>query len=206
MSLKRRQFLMFLGATAGTVSLGSLTNGSQSGEPWRTQVASASSELAFKPVKSPMPVTSMGIAQDKQVSEYSRFVVQDDLVLPEGYTYDIIAAWGDAVGDSHFGYNNDYISLVETKPGEGYLTVNFEYISATAWMDAYETVMGRALPLEDVKAAVEAAGEDGIDAFALSAINPLKAKILTVCEAALTDLGIGVIAVRRDAEGRWVRT
>ncbi len=66
--------------------------------------------------------------------------IQDDLVLPEGFTYDVIAAWGDRVGDSRFGYNNDYLSFVPTGPDQGYLTVNFEYISAETWEQTYPAV------------------------------------------------------------------
>lgn len=77
---------------------------------------------------------------------YSAYEVADDLVLPEGFTYDIIAAWGDKVGDSHFGYNNDYLSFVETGENEGLLTVNFEYISAKPWIQTYQKVIGKSLP------------------------------------------------------------
>jgi secreted PhoX family phosphatase len=52
----------------------------------------------------------------------------------QGFTYDVVAQWGDKVGDSRFGYNNDYLSFIETSPGQGYLTVNFEYISGRTWL------------------------------------------------------------------------
>ncbi|HIK46553.1 MAG TPA: hypothetical protein IGR64_17005 [Leptolyngbyaceae cyanobacterium M65_K2018_010] len=49
MSLNRRQLLMFFGATAGTVALGSIAK--TAGDSWElgSQTASASTGLAFKP-------------------------------------------------------------------------------------------------------------------------------------------------------------
>ena len=70
------------------------------------------------------------------MAAYSTYEVKDELVLPEGFTYEVIAAWGDRVGDSRFGYNNDYLSLRETSPDRGLLTVNFEYISAFSLPDS----------------------------------------------------------------------
>ncbi|MFZ4639118.1 MAG: PhoX family protein [Nodosilinea sp.] len=206
MSLNRRQVLLFFGATAGTVALGSLPG--QSGNPlgMGAAEAAASAELAFKPVKLPMPITSAGIGTDRQVSEYATFKLMDDLVLPPGYTYNVIAAWGEAVGDSRFGYNNDYLSYVETAPGQGYLGVNFEYVSASTWMATYTEVLGKTLPFEAVKAAVKAAGDDGIDAYSLPDGDPLKAQIQAIAQEALIDMGIGVISVRKAADGSWERT
>ncbi|MGF1568347.1 MAG: PhoX family phosphatase [Nodosilinea sp.] len=206
MSLNRRQFLLFFGATAGTVALGSFPNQRPGSLGFGAQSAlGAVPGLAFKPVKAPMPVPTLGIAADQQAAEYATFAVMDDLVLPEGYTYNVIAAWGDPVGDSRFGYNNDYLSYVETAPGAGYLSVNFEYISAATWMQTYEPVLGKTLPFAEVMAAVEAAGEDGINAYALPDGDPLKAQIQAISEEALVDLGVGVISVRKAADGTWAR-
>lgn len=207
MSLKRRQFLMFLGATAGTVTLGNLSTSNRSATSLlQTAPAFASNgRVGFSPVKSPMPLAGMGMDAATQISEYARFTVQDDLVLPEGYTYDVIAAWGDPLGDSRFGYNNDYLSFIETKPGEGYLTVNFEYVSAETWMAIYPQVIGKDLPFDEIKAAAEIAGEGGIDVYGMGALNPMKAKLQALCEEALVDLGIGVIYVKRQPDGRWLR-
>jgi secreted PhoX family phosphatase len=206
MSLKRRQFLMFMGATAGATALSPL---SRSGQPlinpWPGTPALASG-LPFEPVQGPMPLASMGIDKADEPARFAQYVVKDDLVVPQGYTYDVIGAWGDPVGDSRFGYNNDYLSFVETAPGEGYLTINFEYISASTWMETYPEVIGQALPWDDLKAAFEAAGEDGIVVDELPAANPLKAQLLELGKEALTDVGIGVIGIRRNASGQWERT
>lgn len=203
MSLNRRQFLLFFGATAGTAALGSFPSASMGG---LGQPALASTGLAFKPVKLPMPLKTAGLGTEQQMADYSSFAVVDDLVLPEGYVYDVIAAWGDPVGDDHFGYNNDYLSYVETAPGQGLLSINFEYISGGTWMETYSQVMGKSLPFEAVAAAVAAAGDDGVDAFSLPEGDPLKAQIQAIAEAALSDLGLGVISVRKTASGGWERT
>jgi len=206
MSLNRRQLLMFFGATAGTVALGSFSKTSGNGLGLGAQAASASSGVAFKPVRVPMPIATAGVAPEQQATEFATYVVKDDLVLPEGYTYNVIGAWGDPVGDSRFGFNNDYLSYVETSAGEGFLSINFEYISALTWMETYQPVLGKELPFDEVKAAAEAAGEDGIDVYSLPDSDPIKAQIQAIAEEALIDLGIGVISIRKTSNGTWERT
>ncbi|MGG6297075.1 PhoX family protein [Leptolyngbya sp. AN02str] len=210
MTLKRRHFLMFLGASAGSVALQSFVpSGGRSLSNTLTlkgNPAFAQGVLPFTPIKGAMPIETDGVALTKQVEEYSRFAVVDDVVVPEGFTYDVVAAWGDPVGDSRFGYNNDYLSFVETAPGEGYLTVNFEYISPLPWNQTFEEVVGKALPVDAVLAAAEASGDEGINAFALADGDAVKTQVMDYCKEAMIDVGIGVISVRREADGRWVRT
>ncbi|MBF2074680.1 MAG: DUF839 domain-containing protein [Synechococcales cyanobacterium C42_A2020_086] len=206
MSVKRRHFLMFLGAGAGSLALQPLLSQNGQRSLLGQSATAQTTTLPFTPVKGPMPLANDGMDRAKQLADYSQFVVQDDVVLPEGYTYNVIAAWGEPVGDSRFGYNNDYLSFVETAPGEGFLTVNHEYISSIPWTQTFEQVIGKAMPFDAVKAAVEAAGDEGVDAFALPDGDPLKAQIAEVSKEALIDLGISVISVRREANGQWVRT
>ncbi len=210
MALKRRDFLLFLGASASTVVLGSCTpSGKNSSIPFANQSSTDSSVvsgLSFKPIKAPIPLPTDGVELVKQVQGYSDYEIKDDLVLPEGFTYDVIAAWGDKVGDSRFGYNNDYLSFVETGKDEGFLTINFEYISAKPWIQTYQQVIGKSLPFEKLETALKPSGKDGINAFALADNNPTKAMIQDVTKEALIDLGIGVISIRREADGKWVRT
>ncbi|WP_299408349.1 hypothetical protein [Acaryochloris sp. IP29b_bin.148] len=58
----------------------------------------------------PIPLGIEGFSPEQQIETYNTFQVIDDLVLSEGYTYETIAAWGEKVGDSRFGYNNDFRS------------------------------------------------------------------------------------------------
>ncbi|MEC1591540.1 PhoX family protein [Bacillus sonorensis] len=58
---------------------------------------------------------------------------KDELVLPKGYRYDVIASYGDKInpkGDT-FGFNNDYTLYfpMDNKKGRGLLWVNHEYVS-----------------------------------------------------------------------------
>jgi uncharacterized protein len=209
MSLKRRHFLMFLGASAGSLTLGSMAQtGQKLAMPFQTGAAQAATPggLSFEPIKGPMPLMTDSMAATEQKSLFSTYEVVDDLVLPEGFTYDVIAAWGDPVGDSRFGTNNDYISFIETSEGEGYLVVNHEYVSSLPWSQGFEQVVGKSIPIEAVTAAAEAASEDGIDAYTLPDDDPIKAQIREVSVEALIDQGLSVISIRKNPDGRWVRT
>ncbi|KAM3112794.1 PhoX family protein [Phormidesmis sp. 146-33] len=215
MPLKRRDFLSFLSGVAGTIAVGSVlkSTGQKFSMPFQSPAGETpigtspiTSGLSFQPVKSPIPSVNSKIALDQQIAELKQFKVVDDLVLPEGFTYDVIAGWGDKVGDSRFGYNNDYLSFVETAPNEGYLTINFEYISAIPWLQSYEKVLGQSLPFKDVEAALKKSGDKGLDASKLPAKDALKAKIRAISEEALIDQGMGVISIRKTADGRWERT
>jgi len=215
MTIKRRDFLTFLGGMGGAMLLDVVSSDRlipkfsmpfMETEASNSAVAATSSKLSFKPIKGAMPLITDAIALSKQAMAYKNFEVVDDLVLPEGFVYDVIAAWGDKVGDSRFGYNNDYLSLVETSKDEGYLTINFEYISSIPWEQAYEKVIGKALPFSEVASSIKALNLKDIDAWSLKASNPLKSKIELIAKEALIDLGIGVISVRRTASGKWERT
>ncbi|MFB2876007.1 PhoX family protein [Floridanema aerugineum] len=198
MKVKRRDFLLFLGAGAATVALGTYLLKQKKG---------ILSGIGFQPVKGPMPLETQDIPVAQQIADFSKYEVKDDLVLPEGYTYDIVGAWGDKIGDSRFGYNNDYLSFVETGTDEGYLAINFEYISALPWFQTFEKVIGKNLPNSEIQAALEKAGKTGINAFALPPEQAeFKAKIQQVSEEALIDLGMGIISIRKNAEGKWERT
>ncbi len=208
MTVSRRNFLLFLGANVGSIALNPVIHQKQTSsfplELSKTATAATKSNLPFTPVQVPLPLKVEAITPQEQVSRYANYEVKDDLVLPEGYEYQVIAAWGDPVGDSRFGYNNDYLSLVETAPNEGYLTINFEYISGGTWMSSYPIVIGEDLPFGEVKAQTNEQGE--IDAFTLAEDSPLKGQIKAISREGLIDQGMGVISVRRNSSGKWERT
>lgn len=202
--MKRRNLLLFLSAAAGTAAIASLAKNHQKFSiPFQS---SGSATISFKSVQGPMPLLTDAIASNQSISALAQYEIQDDLVLPEGFTYDVIGAWGDKIGDSRFGYNNDYLSFVETAANEGYLTINFEYISAIPWLQSYSKVLGKKLPVEAVQAELKKNGDRGLNAFALAEKNPLKTQIATICKEALIDQGMGVISIRKNAEGKWERT
>ena len=210
MNVNRRHFLLFFGAAAGSLATGSwsqkkiMPNSSSVMAETTTKFGTTTASLNFQPVKVPLPLNTDIFPIAQQLETYQSYEVKDDLVLPEGFTYDLIAAWGDRVGDSRFGYNNDYLSLIETAPNEGYLAVNFEYISGGTWMQTYPAVIDKQLPFAELIAMAQAT-EGEIDAFSLED-NDLKAKIQEVSREGLIDQGLGVISVKRNADGKWERT
>ncbi len=204
MSLKRRNFLKFLAGGTGVVTLGSLpaceTFRRAPSPPLTPQTIPP--VLPFAPIQGPMPLAYGPLSPQEQIQAYQTYTVVDDVVLPEGFAYQTIAAWGDPVGNSRFGYNNDYLSFVETEANAGYLTINFEYISAKTWMETYSQVIGKSLPFASTIAALKG---KPIDAYALPDNNPLKAQIRQICQEAFTDIGLGVIALQRGTDGKWTR-
>ena len=219
MNVNRRKFLLFFGASASSIAWDCLgnTNTDWEQESFKSGISKAFAEipnsssaavnhsLKFQPIKVPLPLEINKISVSEQIQVYSSYETQDDLVLPEGFTYDLVAAWGDRVGDSRFGYNNDYLSLIETAPNEALLTVNFEYISGSTWMQTYPLVIGKQLPFAEVKAKTEAQ-EGEIDAFSLSDDDELKIQIKDISREGLIDQGLGVISLRRKENGQWERT
>jgi uncharacterized protein len=208
MVLKRRDFLLFMGTGAGSVALHyALTSCHKSLMQFAKLASTAESFSNFEPVKSPIPLLTDGGELTKQLLQnYSDYEIKDDLVLPKNFTYDVIATWGDKVGDSRFGYNNDYLSYIETGKDEGYLTVNHEYISAKPWLETYQQVIGKSLPLAEIEAAVKRAGKDGLNAFALAENNATKGQVREISQQGLIDLGLSIISIRRNTDGKWVRT
>ncbi len=207
MSITRRDFLLLLGGSAGTVALSSL-GGCDTKVAVQPTTQNTKAIFTFNPIKGPIPLETAGIRPEEQKQWYSTYEVQDDLILPKGYEYQIIAAWGDKVGDSRFGYNNDYLSFVQTGENEGYLSINFEYISAIPWMQTYQQVIGKSLPFDEVKTALKASksGKNEVNAFGLPENNPIKAQIREISKEALLDQGLGIISIRKTENGKWERT
>ncbi|PLS18464.1 hypothetical protein CVD28_07325 [Bacillus sp. M6-12] len=54
---------------------------------------------------------------------------RDELVVTQGFQYDIVATWGEDIGNGErFGFNNDFNCYFGNNPNEGVLWVNHEYI------------------------------------------------------------------------------
>jgi secreted PhoX family phosphatase len=104
---------------------------------------------------------------------------RDDVVLPEGFRYDVVIRWGDpftAAGET-FGYNNDWIGAFALGSAEeALLTINQEYISVAylgdvaLYPETFKALRGREATIDDFK----------------------------------RDVGLSVLRVRRDgATGAW---
>lgn len=199
MTVERRRFLLLLGGSAGAIALSSLHS---CGDRFSVLQETSPPNLPFRPVRGALPLVTDGLSGNAQIEAYQTYKVVDDLVLPEEFEYQVIASWGESIANSRFGYNNDYLSFVESGENEGYLTVNFEYISAGVWMQTYTPVLGKSLPFAEVAAELN---KKPINAFALPKSNSLKAKIQQICQEALIDQGLGVITLKREKKGEWVR-
>ncbi|MGD1904096.1 MAG: PhoX family phosphatase [Geitlerinemataceae cyanobacterium] len=202
MNLPRRQFLWMLAGATGSIALKSCA---PSGNDPKQATVSLGEEFTrpFQPPASPLPLRYEKLTTDEQLAAYASYDVTDDLVLPDGYEYEVLASWGDAIGSSRVGYNNDYIGFAPAdRDDRAYLGVNFEYISSGTWMATYAAVIGKELPFAAVLKAVP---NGAIDAFALPDDSPLKAQIATICREAQIDQGFGVMAIARNGNGRWQR-
>jgi uncharacterized protein len=195
--MKRRNFLIFMGSVAGTQAITACNGTASTAIPNRPMPKAK--PVHFKPLPGPLSVTT------DLLGAIESYDIIDDLVLAEGYQYDILGSWGDQLGDSRFGYNNDYLAFVPTGPKEGYLSINFEYISAATWLQTYEPVIGKKLVVENLKKAMDGKKE-GLDAYGLEARDPLKQQAAAVCREALIDQGLGIISIRQTAAGKWERT
>jgi secreted PhoX family phosphatase len=139
--MTRRRFLTYLGAgsaalTAGSAGVltgcaqgqeeGATGGGAQDGGQEQGGSAGSGAEAFFKPIE---PSDA------------------DDLILPEGYKYDLILSSGDSLGGGMvYGDHNDYVAYfpIDTLEGgdsseDGLLWVNHEYINPLFWSEYTDT-------------------------------------------------------------------
>ena len=198
--MRRRSVLSLLGLGG----VGALTAKGLSGCTLQRGKSSALQGFPFQPVRVPLPVNSDGLQASEQQSTYKELVLEDRLTVPEGFRPQLLAAWGDPLGDSRFGFNNDHLGFVQHAPDRGSMTVNFEYISAVPWVQGFAEVVGRPLPFAALVASLQAS--DGvIDCTGLPAGDRRLQQIRAVADEAMTDLGIGVMTLQRDGQGQWRR-
>ena len=199
--MRRRSVLSLLGLGG----VGVLTPKGLSGSMVQGNKVSAAQGFPFQPVRVPLPVNSDGLEACEQQSTYRELVLEDRLTVPEGFRPQLLAAWGDPLGDSRFGFNNDHLGFVQHAPDRASMTVNFEYISAVPWVQGFAEVVGRPLPFAALVASLQAS--DGvIDCTALPAGDRRLQLIRAVADEAMTDLGIGVMTLQRDGQGQWQRS
>lgn len=220
--LDRRAFLRFFGTTAA-LGLGGAAAPAGEGpraQPW----VRADGTLDWDPVRLPLPSHGDGGEALTDARDYARYVVEDTLVLPEGFRFDVVASWGERFGPPdargvRFGFNADYTGLVpmQGREDEYWLLVNHEYISARPWLQGYEAVWGEALP--DVRIETDplsgrsrlrvgdALLPTRIDFDDAAEVGRLPAEAVgslrELGRRALEELGVSVLHVRRDEDGRF---
>ena len=201
MTLHRRSVLSLLGLGGLSLLSARRASGFSTASP---AAARDGVRPPFPPVRMPLPVETDGLSATEQQSVYRAMVVDDRLTVPQGFSAALLAAWGDPLGESRFGFNNDHLGFVQHSADRATMTVNFEYISAVPWEQGFMEVVGRPLPFAAL--VKELASVDGvIDCTALPSDDPQLARIRSVADEAMTDLGLGVMTLKRDAGGNWVR-
>ena len=195
----RRQLLQLLGIGAGSGAAALLLPLDQA----RSSTASKPA-VPFQPVRAPLPLANDGLSATEQRRLYRTFSVEDKLLVPEGYRAELLAVWGDPLAGGRFGFNNDYLSVLALPGGKALLSVNFEYISPKIWAAGYGEAVGSPLPLDSLQQALASRG-GSVDVASLAADDPLRPLIGAVAQAAMADLGIGVLELEQGSDG-WRRS
>lgn len=231
--IDRRSFLKYVGAGATALmgaQLGSLIPLGCAAGGRRTVFvrADGTPDWVAPAYPVPLPGDPTDLADAVRFASYE---VQDRLVLPEGFRFDVIAEWGDRFGSGEsqitFGYNNDYTGLlpIEGTEDEHWLFVNHEFLSFRPWKETYEAIKGEALPSYRLTAdpdtpwlyrrgrfsidewKVEQGLGNGIDLRPGIGSQEIPAevreKIRDTSEKGLAELGVTVLRVRRLADGRF---
>lgn len=112
-SIDRRTLLKFLGLGAAIPALSSCDGLL---EHFSSGKSSAAPGLEFK-----SPIGSFKSLEASSI---------DELILPQGYSYDIIRSYDDLIlaPDQRFGYNNDYIGFIPLSADTALLAVNHEFL------------------------------------------------------------------------------
>ncbi|MEM9770057.1 MAG: alkaline phosphatase PhoX [Cyanobacteria bacterium P01_D01_bin.73] len=205
MGFSRRDFLLFMGGGLGA-AIANSNRAIATSPPNATarQIASTPQFSSFQPIVSATPSAAETRTTAEQLKAYATFTVEDDVVLPDGYSYNVVCKWGNVLGNGdRLGYNNDYLHFTPTGPDEGVLTINFEYVGGKPWFAGYVEIFGNPLPLAAGIEAVKAAGQTGLYAQRLPESEEGRSAVITLAKASLFDMGIGVMGVQRDANGQW---
>jgi hypothetical protein len=165
--MHRRDLFVLFGLAAGASVA---TRGEARVEASALQPAPA--QIPFEPVPLPLPLPGDGRPAAEQQRQLRRVSLEDRLVVPPGYRADLLAAWGDPLGDGRFGFNNDHLAFTPLGEGRALLTVNFEYISPRGWSEGYGEATGTALPWAELSAALRPRG-GSVEAMSLAADDPL---------------------------------
>lgn len=205
--VSRRSFLQYIGyGTAAAIASGWLS-------PFQSNAGTTPSVESwigpdgvprFASVRYPLPLPTDppdSVPVNQRLAQYD---VVDDLILPDGWGYEVLAKWGDRFGPIVFGTSSDYTGLlpIRNRPNEYFLIVNHEYISARPWLQGVEDVHGQAIVDEQGCIAGHRLLGLEVDLLHNHDLDPdLKKGIQNLCARALSDLGLSVLHVRRRPDG-----
>ena len=191
--MNRRSLLELLGLAAASAAGQSLISpssaASRAKDPWPR-------------VRGPIPLPSDGLSARAQRATYEQVTLLDRLEVPPGYQAEVLLSWGDRLGNTTMGFNNDYLAFTPIGTDRALLTINYEYITAKTWCGGYQEAKGRSLPFESLAKALKETGGT-VDVGSLTSGSPLRAMAKEVATAALEDLGIGVASLVKDNDGAW---
>ncbi len=229
--LDRRRFLEYLGAGTTSAVLGASLGFWPAGCAPRPIVDEATSKdgswlpsggpPSWKAPPYPVPLPGDPGPANEDRTRLAEYEVIDDLVLPEGFRYDILARWGDVFGPPddeakqiRFGYNNDYTGLIPIadSPGEYWLLVNHEAVSARPWLAAHREAYGDDPPdFRLVESSSNRRGEFLIDGWSAGrhrvdlesdeVPEKVRAAIVDTGSRILSEMGISVLRVRQTPAG-----
>jgi hypothetical protein len=145
MNFKRQKLLLFLAGSAGAIALSvsicglcalrvaiaapvlmlntlvSLLSPEKFSMPFSNAAVKTHSllkQLSLQPVRRAVPPEISSVTQLQQIKQYRTREVEADLVLPQLFTYNILDAGSDKVGNSHFAYKNDYLAYMKTSESQ----------------------------------------------------------------------------------------
>jgi secreted PhoX family phosphatase len=233
LAVDRRRFLQYVGAGAAAIfarPLLALDPRATAGQPAIRAWVDADGAPRWPARRHPIPLPTdlHPIAEDAR--RLARFEVVDDLVLPDGFGYRVLAQWGDTFGPADapaqqidFGYGNDYTGLlpITGQPGHFWLLVNHEYVSGRPWLQAYAEVYGETPPTlrlveHPQQPSLFTRGlytfngfdlpggneVDTLDPAAMAAIPPaILAQMRAFARRVLSAVGVSILHVRRSNDG-----
>jgi secreted PhoX family phosphatase len=207
-ALDRRALLEFLGLGAATAWLGGCTARGELDTRAANAFVDAFGAPRWTPLRPPLPTALYPQAR-------ATYVVLDELQVAAGFRAEPLALWGErfgaADGEIEFGFNADFVGVVPIAgaPGEFFVVVNHEFISARPWMQGFQRVKGRELPALRLEFGADGAAEfelGGARSEALS-LDPerldahARAELHTLAREALGDLGVSILHCRQRADG-----